>query len=264
MPGSAARRRAFTIIELMVVILVMVILMALIAGAVKMVREEGRKVECAAHLRQLGTAFYQFARESQHSMRFPNLTWTVGDGYWVERIWPYYQNTDILICPSDAKPFDISVVAGGMRISSETTWRGRGEIGYPDRNFWRGVLLSYRGSCDTHKGEIPGYSGTISDWRQPGTSVLLDEAWDSARWGARQCSRAFDIWPGFNRPGAWPPGSKIDWDRNWLGLTRHTGGANFLMVDGSVRWFDAYSGPYHVSFYYDGWTYSTGEGWAPP
>jgi prepilin-type processing-associated H-X9-DG protein len=240
----------------MIVILVMVILMALLAGAVRVVREEGRKIECQAHLRQLGVAFYQFARDPSHGMRFPNMSWTVDWGYWVERLYPYYQNTELLSCPSDAKPFDVSGVAGWMRITDE--------IGYPKRPFWYGVLVSYRGSCDTHRGEIPGYSAPLSQYRQPGDTMLLDEAWDSARWGARQCSRAFDIWPGFTRPGFWPPGSKIDWDRNWLGLTRHTGGANFLMMDSSVKWYDAYSGPYHVSFFYDGWTYSTGEGFAAP
>jgi prepilin-type N-terminal cleavage/methylation domain-containing protein/prepilin-type processing-associated H-X9-DG protein len=260
--GFGRDRRAFTIIELLIVIAVMAVLIALIAGVVKHVREQGRQLQCENNLKQVGTAMLKFASMPQNQMRMPQMAWVVWDGYWVEQAWPYYQTEEILACPSDAKPYNMTEALNqGMRISTNDYWwqyaEGTNswvakkapwwdpEGNYRSRNEWNDVLVSYRGSCDGYRSG--GYGPKVFEYKAPSKALLLDEAWDNTRWGARQCSRGPDIWPG------WDPNnvdnSRIDWDRNWLGLTRHSGGANFLMMDGGVRWIDAYSGPMRLSFF---------------
>jgi prepilin-type N-terminal cleavage/methylation domain-containing protein/prepilin-type processing-associated H-X9-DG protein len=250
------RRGGFTIIELLIVIAVMAVLIGLIAGVVKHVREQGRQLQCENNLKQIGTAMLRFASLPQNQMRMPQMAWTVWEGYWVEQAWPYYQTEEILACPSDAKPYNMTdALNQGMRLTPTRNWWVAGrqvaapwfdpEANYRSRDEWTDTLVSYRGSCDGYRSG--GYGPKVFEYKSPSKALLLDEAWDNTRWGARQCSRGPDIWPGWDPNN--PNGSRIDWDRNWLGLTRHSGGANFLMMDGGIRWIDAYSGPMRLSFF---------------
>ncbi len=61
---TAHRRRGFTIVELMVVILIVGVLLGLLLPAIQMSREATRRVTCANNLRSLGLAVHSF--ESAH------------------------------------------------------------------------------------------------------------------------------------------------------------------------------------------------------
>jgi prepilin-type N-terminal cleavage/methylation domain-containing protein/prepilin-type processing-associated H-X9-DG protein len=228
----------FTIIELMVVIAVLAILAAMVAAVVKHVREEGRKAVCQNNLRQFGVAMGEFARKPFNHMRYPQMAWTMDQGYWFEQIYPYYQNVDIGVCPSDSKPFPMSRGTNMKITGPNDPWFDPEASYLPTRAAWANAYLSYRGSCDGYR--TGGYGPRVWEYRDPAKSMLLNEAWDNVRYGTRQCSRAQDIWQGF--PNA------VEWERNWFGLTRHSGGTNFLFMDGGVRWIDVYSGPSSVTF----------------
>lgn len=238
-------RKGFTIIELLVVVTILVILAGLITTVIKLAREDGRKVTCLNNLRQLGVAAVAFASRPQNNLRYPQMAWTMWEGYWLEQMQPYYnQNFEIAYCPSDGKPFPMSNAQGQSMILTNANHPWYDPEGSYLKTYaeWSRVQMSYRGSCDGYN--AGGYGPKLHDYKIPARNMLLDEAWDNTRWGARQCSRAPDVWPGYP--------SNIDWEYNWNGLTRHSGGANFLFLDGSVRWIDAYSGPSQISFYPNG------------
>ena len=62
------RTRGFTIIELVVVIVIIGLLLAFLAGAVQYAREAARRTQCSSNLRQIGIALQSYHEAFQ---RFP-------------------------------------------------------------------------------------------------------------------------------------------------------------------------------------------------
>jgi prepilin-type N-terminal cleavage/methylation domain-containing protein len=62
---SRRRRRAFTLVELLVVIGILVVLVALLLPAVTGARENARRVRCAANLHNMAVALRVYAGENR-------------------------------------------------------------------------------------------------------------------------------------------------------------------------------------------------------
>lgn len=73
-PNARAARRAFTILELLVVISIVTILTALLMPALAKVREAGERVQCASNMRQVACALIDYTDENRD--RLPTLTYT--------------------------------------------------------------------------------------------------------------------------------------------------------------------------------------------
>lgn len=101
-------RNAFTLIELIVVVGVIVLLAALLVPALNAAREKARSARCLSNLRQIGVGLNLYA--DQWSDRYPYTAGTIpwggvdphdGTPGWMEALAPYVRNIRIYRCPSD-------------------------------------------------------------------------------------------------------------------------------------------------------------------
>jgi len=101
-------KRAFTLLELLVVMAVMAMLVAIIVPSLKKARAKSQEVICRANQRQWGLVFLSYAQDNNgrfwieyNSNQNPELQ----QGQWMPILSPYYGEIDkIRLCPSAAQP----------------------------------------------------------------------------------------------------------------------------------------------------------------
>lgn len=111
-----ARNRAFTIVELLVVIGIMALLMSILLPAVTRSIEYANRVACASNFRQVGAGAAMYLNENRGALPVaPRATASPSDAFWwqpdriaeirVRAMGPYLQlspsNLRILRCPAD-------------------------------------------------------------------------------------------------------------------------------------------------------------------
>ncbi|MEM2592167.1 MAG: DUF1559 domain-containing protein [Thermofilaceae archaeon] len=105
--------RAFTLIELLTTIAIILLVAALLFPVVSQARETGRKTSCLAHTRQIGIAVQMYLSDYNETFpmnRFPDAQhplsreWGALHGSswnWKRALLPYLQSVKILECPSN-------------------------------------------------------------------------------------------------------------------------------------------------------------------
>jgi prepilin-type N-terminal cleavage/methylation domain-containing protein len=155
------RRTAFTLVELLVVIVIIGILVALILPALSQAREAVRRLQCKNNLRQIGQGMHGY--KAQHRGYFPIGSRFHGrHGFWsyilphIEQLNLYeqldlatraagsshrYTEIPLYICPSypfahatDENAFDNGIVAGKYQRGAYSTYQGVGGV-LLDRHF---------------------------------------------------------------------------------------------------------------------------------
>ncbi|MEX1027373.1 MAG: DUF1559 domain-containing protein [Candidatus Paceibacterota bacterium] len=95
-------RRAFTLIEVLVVIPVIGVLVAILLPAVQAVREASRRITCQNHLRQLGLAL-----RNNHSQSHVFPPGSLDEWSWNTRILPQLEQNNVYdLCDFGLEPFE--------------------------------------------------------------------------------------------------------------------------------------------------------------
>ncbi len=107
--------RAFTLVEILVVIAVVALLAAILFPAFYRAREAARRVSCASNLQQIGLALRQYSQDfngyyplayaqvASNPDPLPDADGQVRRYSWATQIFPYVHSADTFRCPSNPK-----------------------------------------------------------------------------------------------------------------------------------------------------------------
>ena len=177
-------RRAFTLIEILVVIAIVALLAAILFPVFSRARENARKTSCANNTRQIGLAILQYAQDNDETLPPVAYEDDAGDDVqWPELVEPYLKGAQALKCPSDSRSRSVSY---GLNEAAFVDWED-------DPSDPALTLAEFEHPAETVMG---GDVGTEDDFTTPRPDTLkmvepgddLDDAVD-ARPAARHLER---------------------------------------------------------------------------
>ena len=198
--AAPGERHGFTLIELLVVIAIIAILAAILFPVFARARENARKSNCASNLKQLGLAILAYAQD--YDEMFPKYTLKnvpTDKNDWHEVIDPYVKNTLLKRCPS----------IKGSTLGYGANWRHI--ICYPKEDLWAGLDV------------------TLAQFQRPSEALVLSDSHSgttgegTSGMAAIYCPHCYST----------PPYDYV----NYAVSSRHSEGANCLMMDGHVKWY---------------------------
>ena len=268
------KRRAFTLIELLAVIAILGLLAAILFPVFAHVRENGRRAMCLSDERQLGMAVMQYAADNEET--FPAGTHgggtslpssirqeSGGNGMgWAGEVYPYVKSASAFACPDDAPVSSVTAhVRGldGVKLSLSGV-----PLSYGYNSGLAGGLVPGMPGINGKTDRLPQPSGTVLLFEITGDTVDVTQPDEGASQGVTLFSASGDglglgaavapqkdgrmpplIVQGIfyatgrfvgasDRPPGDPDGGAGDFFPDPAG--RHSGGSNFLLADGHVKW----------------------------
>jgi len=237
----------FTLIELLVVIAIIAILAAILFPVFASVREKARQISCASNERQLGLAFLQYVND--YDEQFPPANYPLYDqplvngihqnGSWDFLVDPYVKGgvqeiqatngtitKSVYYCPDFNGNAPTGVTSAQFTLPLTA--------GQPFKSYE--VNLNYLGSlADTTAAADPFKkpSATLAVINAPSQLVLLAEGRGNVLYTS-----------GNDTPSELTyAGGDIEIFHDWGNYVsvrgRHSGGSNYLLFDGHVKWFKA-------------------------
>jgi prepilin-type N-terminal cleavage/methylation domain-containing protein/prepilin-type processing-associated H-X9-DG protein len=189
-------KRAFTLLELLVVVAIIALLAAILFPAFSRARENARRSSCASNVKQLALGILQYTQDYDETLppvAYPDPTDTEDQISWASMTAPYLKSEQIFKCPSDSK--------------SDKYSYGLNELAFVD---W----------VDDTPDEAPAFK--LSQFQNTTQTVMLGDI-----------ERAPDV--DEDALKMVEPGDDLDDELDGLPLDRHMERVNLAFMDGHVK-----------------------------
>jgi prepilin-type N-terminal cleavage/methylation domain-containing protein/prepilin-type processing-associated H-X9-DG protein len=221
--------RAFTLVELLVVIGIIALLISILLPALQKAKQSARKVACLSNLRQLGTMIALYVDDSRGCLPFNELTSGGDDYYYFHAYLNFLARSNVplklLSCPDDD---------GDVRLFQSG---GAGSIGIASLSGnpyhltgTEMVRISYGlNSCMADNDQTQYHANKIVAWKQAARVVLMA---DSANYIFDY--NCVDRIVGSSFGSRWPD-AVLGWHSVPGTFARHQGYDNILFLDGHAE-----------------------------
>jgi len=205
-------RRAFTLIEMLMVIAVIALIAAMLLPALSKAKQSGRRTACASNLRQLSVALSIYTGENEGD--FPPIHQT---NRWPSQLYRGYENFDVLLCPADRQP-----PARSLGVTPDEAPRSY------VMNLFRDHFASSLSAADLQRFNSGTYDGTINEG-----SIGLPS--DTVVFGEKK-TRAVDFYVDLAGLFGGTTQGALEQRRHMRASRGDSGGSNYAFVDGSVKY----------------------------
>jgi len=101
---SPLGRKAFSLVEMLVVVAIISLLVAIIFPVFGTVREKGRQTTCTSNLKQIGMGMLQYSQDYDEMETYSYFCVQSNGNFeytWSDAIYPYVRDADVFDCPDD-------------------------------------------------------------------------------------------------------------------------------------------------------------------
>ncbi|MES2465492.1 MAG: DUF1559 domain-containing protein [Armatimonadota bacterium] len=221
--GFTSRKAGFTLIELLVVIAIIAILAAILFPVFAQARGKARQAACASNLKQIGIGFMAYSQDYDETLPPSNYPSSRGNNTsWQFMIEPYVKaNFPDRVTDSVDKELSIYVCPDYIKTADNS------QVTRPSSSY--GANANVMPSFDTNGPQAgTGAVTPLPAIDAPTNIVLLSP------------HRGNCVWSEGDDRNKGQSGPVPSCNRGYVvSRNRHSGGANYLLADGHVKWFKA-------------------------